>query len=805
MSRRILVVEDDDDTQDYLAKALRETGYTVEATASGREGLMHALGGGFDALVLDRMLPDLDGLSLLKSVRAAGVQTPAIILTAMSAIDERVRGLRAGADDYVVKPFSYAELSARLEAVLRRPAETRPEETRLACGDLELDLIARTARRGDRADRAPAARVPDARVPDAPPGPRRHPHHAARRGLGLPLRPAHQRHRRAHQPPPPQDRRRGRAAADPHRARLGLQARRRRLTRMFRNATMRLIAAHLVLVAVSTALVLGSLYWRIGGVIDTEQRAVVEAELRGLADDYARGGTPALAAAIGQRHGQPARPRRHLPARRRRRPPHHRQPRRLAADGRARRRLDHARPLPHRPLAPDRDLRARRRAPQRRAPPRRPRRRRPRRLRPHASGARSSGRSPPSSPSPLATGWLLSRLVSGRIAEIDGAARAIMAGALDRRVALRGTGDEFDRLAGTLNAMLDRIETLVRDLRTVTDSLAHDLRSPLGRLVRHLEAAADEEAPAETRRARIEQALREAEGVLSTATALLDISRIDAGIGAEQFTAVDLGRLAADVAELYEAAAEERGLTLACDTAPGLVVRGHDQLLALALSNLVDNALKHAPAGSAITVTAALDGGRPALVVGDRGPGIPEADRARALGRFVRLDPSRGSPGAGLGLALVAAVARMHGAEIILGDNAPGLRATLRFARPPKPGNARSAVTVLHPLTFAIQSGSETSPFDPSPRRILSTTSMPEITSPTTVYWPFRKSPSANMMKNWLLAEFGSCARAMPTVPARRACRRTPPADPAGPTRRCPPGPRRRPPWCRTPRRRSAP
>jgi two-component system, OmpR family, response regulator len=153
MSRRILVVEDDDDTRDYLAKGLRESGYTVEATASGRDGLMHAIGTGesaFDALVLDRMLPDLDGLSLLKSVRAAGVQTPAILLTAMSAIDERVRGLRAGADDYMVKPFSFAELSARLEAVLRRPAETRAEPTALTCADLELDLIARTARRGDR-------------------------------------------------------------------------------------------------------------------------------------------------------------------------------------------------------------------------------------------------------------------------------------------------------------------------------------------------------------------------------------------------------------------------------------------------------------------------------------------------------------------------------------------------------------------------------------------------------------------------------------------------------------------------------
>jgi signal transduction histidine kinase len=203
--------------------------------------------------------------------------------------------------------------------------------------------------------------------------------------------------------------------------------------------------------------------------------------------------------------------------------------------------------------------------------------------------------------------------------------------------------------------------------------------------VRHLESAADETVPPGDRRTRIEQAQREAEGVLATATALLDISRIDAGIGAEQFTAVDLGRLAADVAELYEAAAEERGLTIACTALPGLVVRGHDQLLALALSNLVDNAVKHAPAGSGISVAATLDAGRPALVVGDRGPGVPEADRERALGRFVRLDPSRGAPGAGLGLALVAAVARMHGATIDLADNAPGLRATLRFAEAAQP------------------------------------------------------------------------------------------------------------------------
>jgi hypothetical protein len=448
---------------------------------------------------------------------------------------------------------------------------------------------------------------------------------------------------------------------------------------MFRNATMRLIAAHLVLVAVSTALVLGFLYWRVGGVIDSEQRAVVEAEIRGLADDYQRGAAPALARAISQRLENPT----------------ERDAVYLLADAQGRRiagnlsgwpptvapdagwttlqlyRTDRTRPTEISALAlrlprdelllVGRDVDAR------------------------SAFDATLGRAllwalAAITALSLATGWLLSRIVSSRIAEIDGAARAIMAGALDRRVALRGTADEFDRLAGTLNAMLDRIEILVRDLRTVTDSLAHDLRSPLGRLVRHLEEAAGDGVPEEQQKLRIEQALGEAEAVLGTATALLDISRIDAGIGAEQFTTVDLGRLAADVAELYEAAAEERGVRILCSPAPGLTIRGHDQLLALALSNLVDNALKHAPAGTEIRVEAIDDDGRPALVVGDRGPGVPEADRERALGRFVRLDPSRGGPGAGLGLALVAAVARMHDATIDLEDNSPGLRARLRFA-----------------------------------------------------------------------------------------------------------------------------
>jgi signal transduction histidine kinase len=468
---------------------------------------------------------------------------------------------------------------------------------------------------------------------------------------------------------------------------------------MLRNASTRLIAAHLLLVAASTGLVLGFLYWRIGGVIDAEQRAVVEAEIGGLVDDYARAGTVALAGAINQRLANPP----------------DRDAVYLLADASGYRiagnlqqwpptvapgagwttlelyRTDRRRPTDISALALQlprgelllvgRDVEAR------------------------AAFDRTLARAllwalAAITLLAVVTGWLLSRLVTGRIAEIDGAARAIMAGALDRRVTLRGTGDEFDRLAGTLNAMLDRIETLVRDLRTVTDSLAHDLRTPLGRLIRHLEVVADDAVPPGARRDRIDQALREAEGVLATATALLDISRIDAGIGADQFTSVDLGRLAGDVAELYEAAAEERGLLIVTSAQRGLIVRGHDQLLALALSNLVDNALKHAPDGSEITVSAAGGDGQPRLVVADRGPGIAEADRARALGRFVRLDPSRGAPGAGLGLALVKAVARMHDATLELEDNAPGLRVTLRFAPGPAgPGSAPETDAGTRPST----------------------------------------------------------------------------------------------------------
>ena len=149
MSRKLLIVEDDTDTRDYIAKGFLEQGYRVETASSGRDGLYHATDGGFDALILDRMLPEIDGLSIVKSIRAAGISTPVLMLTALSAVAARVQGLNHGADDYLVKPFSFQELHARIEALLRRPQDQ--QETRmLTCGDVSMDLDKRRVVRGAR-------------------------------------------------------------------------------------------------------------------------------------------------------------------------------------------------------------------------------------------------------------------------------------------------------------------------------------------------------------------------------------------------------------------------------------------------------------------------------------------------------------------------------------------------------------------------------------------------------------------------------------------------------------------------------
>ncbi len=281
----------------------------------------------------------------------------------------------------------------------------------------------------------------------------------------------------------------------------------------------------------------------------------------------------------------------------------------------------------------------------------------------------------------LVGGTLMARGMMRRIETINATSRDIMSGDLSRRIPTRGSGDELDRLAESLNAMLDRIQSLMEGVRQVSDNIAHDLRTPLARLRNRLETAALPETDPQASRAALESALAEADALLATFNALLRIARIEARERRAAFTEVDLGELIGDVGELYEPLAEDKRQSLLTDSTAA-VVTGDRDLLFQALANLLDNAIKYTPAGGTIRVSLSTAGDAVELTVADDGPGIPEAFRERVLQRFFRVDPSRPSGGSGLGLSLVAAVADLHGATLRLDDMQPGLKVTLRFTAP---------------------------------------------------------------------------------------------------------------------------
>lgn len=291
----------------------------------------------------------------------------------------------------------------------------------------------------------------------------------------------------------------------------------------------------------------------------------------------------------------------------------------------------------------------------------------------------------------IAGGVFVTRRVMKRIDSMTATSEQIMRGDFGGRLAVTGSGDEFDRLANSLNAMLGRIENLMGGLKHVSDNIAHDLKTPLTRLRnRAEEALRANHTEAELRRA-LESTIEESDNLIRTFDALLMISRAEAGELRKAMTDFDAAEVARDVGELYEPVAEESGLGLTIDAPEHLTVKGSRELISQALANLVDNAIKHGGtiAGSKVTVAARKTGGRIEFAVGDRGPGIPEADRARVVERFVRLEASRSRPGAGLGLSLAQAVAKLHGGELRLEDNSPGLKVTL--AIPAEPGQTRGA------------------------------------------------------------------------------------------------------------------
>ena len=272
---------------------------------------------------------------------------------------------------------------------------------------------------------------------------------------------------------------------------------------------------------------------------------------------------------------------------------------------------------------------------------------------------------------------LISRHIQSRIDVMGRASARIMAGDLAGRIPSDGSGDELDRLAAQLNDMFHRIEQLMVGLREVSDNIAHDLKTPLNRLRNRAEAALADTRGAEAWRQGLERVIDEADDLIKTFNALLLIARLEAGGTMDGFADLDVARLVADVAELYEPVADEAGFKLTWATDGPLPVRGNRQLLGQALANLIDNALKYAVENATsreISISTSASGGAARLIVADRGPGIAPENRERALRRFVRLEQSRSLPGTGLGLSLVAAVVRLHGGTVTLEDNEPGLR-----------------------------------------------------------------------------------------------------------------------------------
>lgn len=277
----------------------------------------------------------------------------------------------------------------------------------------------------------------------------------------------------------------------------------------------------------------------------------------------------------------------------------------------------------------------------------------------------------------LICGGILARYVGRRVQDIAADADRISAGDLDHRIALSGSGDAFDDLGRQINHMLDRIGTLMNELRMLTDSLAHDLRSPVGRLRTQAEAASETEDPQE-RDALLSGVIREADALMRIVSTVLEIGRSEAMTSRNQFAWLDPAALTAELAEMYEPLAEEAGATLTLDRGAALLpLLGHRQLLAQALSNLLENAVNYAAAGGEITLFVRHREDRIRLGVADRGPGIAAAEHAEAKRRFGRLDTSRSTAGAGLGLALVEAIAHAHHGVLELSDNQPGLIAAL--------------------------------------------------------------------------------------------------------------------------------
>lgn len=290
----------------------------------------------------------------------------------------------------------------------------------------------------------------------------------------------------------------------------------------------------------------------------------------------------------------------------------------------------------------------------------------------------------------------------GRVDAITRTAEAIIDGNIHRRIPLRGTADDLDRLSATLNRMLDRIGGLMDSLKQVSSDVAHDLRTPLGRLRQSLDEARRKAKSTADYEAAVDHALAETDAILDTFAAILRIAQVESGSRRSGFRLLDLSALVTSIGQTFAPVAEDEGGALALDVVPGLSIDGDRELLSQMLANLIENAIHHAARGVRIGLALKAGAAGPVLAVSDDGPGIPVAERENVLKRFYRLERSRTRAGNGLGLSLVAAIVELHGAAIALEDNRPGLRVLIHFPSPDGTAVTAAAAPVAAQAAHAV-------------------------------------------------------------------------------------------------------
>ncbi|MXZ80837.1 MAG: HAMP domain-containing protein [Gammaproteobacteria bacterium] len=276
-------------------------------------------------------------------------------------------------------------------------------------------------------------------------------------------------------------------------------------------------------------------------------------------------------------------------------------------------------------------------------------------------------------------GTFLGRKAAQKIARINRTTTSIMSGNMSERVPLSRKADDLDQVAANLNVMLDRIETLMEDIRRVSDNIAHDLRTPLSRLRYRLEDALTKTTPESEVTESLEQSIREADSLLATFNALLRIAKIEAGQVEAGFTDIEISVLLKDIVEFYEPLAEEKEQTVVASLEPDVTSYGDRNLLFQAFANIVENAIKYTPEQGTISITLNRSDDHVTVVITDSGPGIPESEMEGVFVRFHRLDQSRNSPGSGLGLSMAKAIITLHRGTITPQDNEPGLRMVIRI------------------------------------------------------------------------------------------------------------------------------